>query len=314
MELGQAPPFKNIDAYSNKIFGPDIGVVFNCEARNNGTATYAHRALKLLEAEGLCRVKHFQPRGTIPEFDFYIYIDDGRDEIQWLPPHPCAYWAIDTHLGYGYRLWKARHFDRVFVAQQPAEAALKKDGIENVRWLPLACHPEAHVTKQELLTRGIAPDLVEQRWDIAFVGYLQDNYQEGYNSRVDYLDALFTAFPNSRLATNRFFEEMAIRYVKAKLGFNVSIKRDLNMRVFEVMSTGTPLLTNRDVDGIDEMFTDGVDYFGYKGKEEMVEVARHALSLNGEREEVGAHGFYKVRGQHTYVHRMETIIEEMKHV
>jgi spore maturation protein CgeB len=292
----------------------DIAVIANCELRNNGTFSYCHRALKQLEEQGKCRVKHFQPRGTIPEFDFYIYIDDGRDELEWLPPHPCAYWAIDTHLGYGYRLWKARHFDRVFVAQKPAVADFKRDGIENVRWLPLACHPEAHPSKEELLARGASAELLEQRWDIAFVGYLADRYEESYNSRVDYLDALFTAFPNSRLATNRFFEEMAIRYIKARLGFNISIKRDLNMRVFEVMSTGCPLLTNMDVDGIGDLFVQGIHYFGYKGKAEMVDTAKEALSMNGERAEIGRNGLRCVRANHTYIHRMERIIEEMKHV
>jgi hypothetical protein len=26
-------------------------------------------------------------------------VDDGRDDIDWIPPRPNAFWAVDTHLG-----------------------------------------------------------------------------------------------------------------------------------------------------------------------------------------------------------------------
>lgn len=287
----------------------NIGCTWDCTIRNNGTASYCMPALKELGHT----VKHYQAMGECQKHDFYLYVDDGRDDKKWLPPHPNAYWAIDTHLGYGYRLWKAAQFDRVFVAQKDAVEQFKKDGIKHVEWLPLACHPMAHPNKEELISRGFPEKDLTRRHQIAFVGFLNDAKGEGFNSRVDYLDRLFAEFPQSWVAVNLFFEQMAVRFVQAQLGFNISIKQDLNMRCFEVMSTGTPLLTNRNVHGIGDLFEEGVDYFGYEGPDEMVEVAKLALNDDTLRRTIAGTGFNRVRARHTYKHRMETICEVMKH-
>jgi len=290
-----------------------VACTYNCDIRNNGTATYAMRALKEIEGIEAFHIRSPQEEGKCPKADVYIYVDDGRDEIKWIPPKPNAYWAVDTHLGYGYRLWKAKQFDRVFVAQREAVSQFKEDGV-TAEWLPLACHPEAHPDKQQLIAAGMKSEELGKEWDIAFVGFLNEGNGTGTNNRVAYLDKLFKAFPNSWLSTNVFFESMAMRYVKAKLGFNISIKNDLNMRVFEVLSTGTSLLTNRDVDGLDEFLVDGEDYFGYQGKEEMVEVAKKALANDNVRSQVAKNGLVKVRAKHTYKHRMTRVLERMRNV
>jgi len=289
-----------------------VACCYNCDIRNNGTATYAMRALKDIEGVEAFHVRSPQEEGKCPKADVYIYCDDGRDEIRWIPPRPNAFWAVDTHLGYEYRLWKAKQFDRVFVAQREAVEQFKNDGV-TAEWLPLACHPPAHINKKEMIEGGeIDIDKLKREWDIAFVGFLHEGNGNGTNNRVEYLDKLFKAFPNSWLSVNVFFEEMALRFIKAKLGFNISIKDDLNMRVFEVLSTGTALLSNRNVNGLDEFFEDGVDYFGFEGKEEMVQVAKYALEHDVIRKQVADSGFKKVRASHTYKHRMKRILEVMR--
>lgn len=289
-----------------------IGVVFNADiGRRDGTANLALRALK--EMKGVNAFHLRAPNsGEIPKADFYLYVDDGMDHIKWIPPSPSCYWASDTHLGYGYRMWKAKQFDKVFVAQKDAVYQFKKDGVKNVEWLPHACHPEAHPTKEQLLEKGFAPERMEQEWDIAFVGFMNEATGPGCHNRIDYLDSLFWEFPNSWLSTRCFFEEMAVRYVKARLGFNISIKRDLNMRFFEVMSIGIPLLSNYDVEGVDELFEKGVDYFGYDGHSEMISVTKEALANEKLRRKVASSGHLKVRKGHTYQHRMARVIEAME--
>lgn len=293
-----------------------ILVTHNAEIRNNGTGTYCMRALKQMESEGILeKATHFTPRGDAPAgYDWSFACDDGRDDLDWLPPRPWAYYAIDTHLGYGYRLWKAKQADRVFVAQQDAVASFKRDGVKHVEWLPLACQPDAHPCYSEFLKRNVNPDELTQRYDWAFVGFINGVYGDGQNNRLEYLDALQKAVPNAWITTGVFFEDMAIRYIRARLGFNLSIKRDLNMRVFEVLSTGTPLFTNRDVEGIDSLFTEGLDYIGFKGEKEMVDVARAALADEKGLKAIAEHGLKKVRKFHTYRHRMNEVVEVMKHV
>mgnify|MGYP001570702056 CR=1 FL=1 len=290
-----------------------IGLTWNSEIRDNGTAFYFRRALeRMVAGGGLAEVKHYQARGEVGKHDWYFYVDDGRDDLKWLPPHPCAYYAIDTHLGYGYRLWKARHFDRVFVAQKDAVAQMKHDGVPWVEWLPLACDPEHHATATELQAKGVPDSMLEREWDAAFVGFLRDDTHPAMNNRIEYLDTLFREIPKSWLSVNVFHEGMALRYVKSRVGFNVSVKRDLNMRVFEVMSTGTPLLTNRNVEGIEELFEDGVHYVGYEGPQEAVERAKWMLAHRDEANAIGRCGHAEVRARHTYRHRVETIAAEME--
>ena len=291
----------------------NIGVAFNADIRNNGTATFARVALKEIAKENGWTVQHWRPGGEPPKKDWWIYIDDGRDEITWTPPRPWAYWAVDTHLGYAYRLWKARQADRVFVAQKPAVEDFKRDGVKHVEWLPLACQPDAHPTYSELLAKGFAAADLTLMWDWAFVGFF-GGAPDGCNDRVAYLDRLQREIPNGWITPGVFFEDMAIRYVKARLGFNISIKNDLNMRCFEVMGMGVPLLTNRDVVGIDELFEEGKHFIGYQGPDEMVAVAREALRHPEETARIGVAGLEEARGRHTYKHRMKVVAEEMKGV
>jgi spore maturation protein CgeB len=184
---------------------------------------------------------------------------------------------------------------------------LKKDGVD-AEWLPLACDPEYHLNQAECADR-FGADLTERVWDFAFVGFLRDDKREGYNNRVDYLDALFAQYKNSWYASNRFFEDMSLIYVKAHVGFNISVRDDLNMRVFEVMSTGTPLLTNYDVAGIDDLFTEDC-YYPYVDIDGMLDSAELALS-DTERDKVAQRAMNLVRRKHTYDIRMQRVREVM---
>lgn len=282
--------------------------------RDNGTARHCFDALKAIAPEAGVEVFHALPREPWPAADWFLWVDDGRDDISILPPAPWAYYAIDTHLGYAYRRWKASQATLAFVAQKNAVEEFARDGVK-ADWLPLACDPEVHLNAQELVERkGLKPEDVAKRYAVAFVGYVRDDNAVGFNNRVDYLDRLFREIPSFWFATNRFWEEMALRMVRAKVGFNVSVKSDLNMRVFEILSCGVPLLTNRDVVGIGDLFTEGQHYVGYKGLDEMVEKARWMLSGGVDLDELGRIGMNEVRNRHTYRHRMATVLEEISHV
>ena len=90
---------------------------------------------------------HIQPNmpmDTIGHFDLNILIDHGEDGL-YVPldfelPHPNAYWIADSHLGYDYRLKRARGFDHVFVSHSPSIEKLIKDGIpaERIHYMPWA--------------------------------------------------------------------------------------------------------------------------------------------------------------------------------
>jgi len=293
-----------------------ISIVYNCDRRENGTAFLARVALQ--ESLGLKdRVVLDNQLKGFSESELYIHVDDGREDLQWECPKPNAYWAIDTHLGYEYRLEKARQFDNIFVAQKECAARMIKDGIKNVEWLPLACSPIANPTKEELLDdtpEQVAafggPSVLTEQHSVVFCGHIESRSEDGFNDRVEYLDHLFREIPSCWLSHQLFFEEMAIRYIRGRLGFNISVKSDLNMRFFEVMSIGTALLTDSAAVGWDDIgYEDGKHFIGYTDMDDMVHKAKWALRNPVERNAIALEGHQFTRDNHTYAHRMAHILD-----
>lgn len=295
-----------------------VAFIYNSDIRNNGTPTLCYNSVKY--QLGLDdSVERYSPpvnkSGSFPPANFYIHIDDGRDDLDWMAPENSAYYAIDTHLGYEFRKEKAKQFKYVYCAQKEGAERFRDDGIETATWLPLACNPMAHPNLSEMLSHPNKETHtsgwnLQKEWDVAFVGFFKDSYPADQNDRIEYLSHLFESVPNHWFSFNSFFEDMAVRYIRSKVGFNISIKNDLNMRFFEILSTGTCLLTNRSVDGIDDLgFLEGVDFLGYDTKEEMIEKIQWALDNPVDREAIAKSGHEKCRKFHTYELRMKKIIE-----
>ena len=299
-----------------------IATVYNAQIRNNGTANRCTRAIRQelgfnkRDSEGKwIDCPRYEPHGELPKHDLYIYVDDGRDELEWTCPGPSAYWAIDTHLGYDYRLSKARQFDRVYTAQKAGAERMRADGIKHVEWLPLACSPSLDPCLGEMRTHPNRAEIagefqLAKRHDLVFVGYMNRGAGENSHNRVEFLDEIFRDFPNFWCSANTFHEHQAVRYIRSRIGLNISIKNDLNMRFFEVLSTGTALLTNTDVDGIEDIgFEEGKHFIGYTDVEDAKDKARYYLEHEDEREEIAAAGHELVRANHTYAHRMAYILD-----
>jgi O-antigen biosynthesis protein len=289
--------------------------VYDARIRNNGTAVRCWDAVK--RGIGFPQLKRYEPHGILPKHELYIYVDDGRDDIEWECPRPNAYWAIDTHLGYDYRLRKAQQFDYVFTAQKEGAVQMRKDGIKRVEWLPLACHPPCDPNGVEMAVHPFKDRLcggsgLEKQYDLCFVGFMNEGVpgDEQSHNRVSFLDAVFRAFPSFWCSVNFFFEEAAIRYIRARLGLNISIKHDMPMRFFEGMSYGTAMLNNEDQEGWRELgFEDGKHFIAYKDDKDILKKIKYYLSHIDERESIAREGHRLVREKHTYVHRMKHLLD-----
>lgn len=290
----------------------NVGLLYSGEIRDNGTGFYVKHALQSLGVE----FTHYWPQTVNydqAKHEVWLVVDDGRDELEHKPPHPCGFWAVDTHLGWDVRRKKAEHFDVVWVAQKPAAERMKAEGID-AHWLPLACSPEHHPTAVELAAREDKP-LAEKLYDIAFVGHIQDPNQ---SSRIRYLDALFKAFPNFRYEYGRFHEDMAKVYHLARLGINHAIGADrddgvgdLNMRFFELASVGVPQLCDSRMVGLEDLgFEPFVDYIPYASSQEAVVNARMALG-DPDLPVLAGSSKRKVRATHTYEHRVGRMLWEL---
>jgi FkbM family methyltransferase len=270
----------------------NVAVIFDNLVRPDTTGIYCRRALGKL-----AQVEHFLPseRARIPAgFDLYVQIDDGLETHLPASLHPCAWWAIDTHLNFDWCLEKAREFDFVFAAQRDGAERLRQAGISSASWLPLACDPEFH-RKHD----------VAKEFDICFVGHMFPG------PRQELVELLQKHYPGMFVG-QRFFEEMAQTYSASHLVFNRSIGNDVNMRVFEALACGSLLLTNdlRD-NGQEELFRDGVHLATYANAEELLDKTGFYLKHEEMRERIAKGGRAEVYARHTYRSRMERLLTEV---
>lgn len=201
---------------------------------------------------------------------------------------PKAAYFVDSHLNLGWHTQWAPYFDYVFIAQKEYIPDFQKAGCQNVYWLPLGCDPEIHSQKTKT-----------KEYDVGFVGTLVDR------RRIELTNKLYTEF--NLHYEKVFLDDMANLFSKSKIVFNNAIKKDLNMRVFEVMSTGSFLLTDKAV-GLEEMFVDGEDLGIYEDYN-ILEKVKYYLENEEERERIAKRGQQLVLKAHTYEHRCSELIK-----
>lgn len=276
--------------------------------RNDGSPLYYFNVLK---SQFKLDVKHLAPHGDTTQFgkfDYHWWIDWGEDGLPWkeweIPKDGgrTIYVGSDTHLGKDYRFKKAEKFDYVFFNQKDAVEEYNKTHDNKAIWLPHAAEPLAY------------PNIsIIKKYDVGFVGHVQETPNYNGITRLDALDRLFKEFPNfyhgSRhpgFPDKNLFEDAAKKFSMSKIVFNISIKGDLNMRVFETMSTGSFLLTNW-IPTLSELFEDGKHLVTYKTLDEMVEKAKYYLEHDEEREKIAKAGYDEFISKHTYKHRIEKV-------
>jgi 2-polyprenyl-3-methyl-5-hydroxy-6-metoxy-1,4-benzoquinol methylase len=267
-----------------------VAIAFDDRIRPETTGVYCRKALK-----SLAEVEFFHPDAiaSIPRngFDLYLVIDDGLDYAWPADLHPCAYWAIDTHMDFDRCLRRARQFDFVFAAQKDGAERLLRAGIVTACWLPLACDEEIH-GKQD----------VAKEYDVCFVGNLFPG------PRTDLVRLIQQYFPKSFVG-RAYFEEMARAFSASKIVFNRSLRNDINMRVFEALASGSLLITNDLTDnGQHKLLRDGVQLATYTGSDDLLDKLRYYLKREELRERIAAAGRAEVLAKHTYTHRMRQIL------
>jgi len=271
-----------------------VAIIFDNTTRPETTGIYCRRALG-----AFVEVEHFLPSELevlrAGEFDLYLVIDDGLR--YQLPDHlrPAAWWVIDTHMDLDWALANAPRFDFVFAAQKDGAASLREAGVKTALWLPLACDPEIHGRKSVLPT-----------YDVSFVGNLFPG------PRSELLEALQRRY-EKMFVGNRYLEKMAATYSASKIVFNRSLKNDVNMRVFEALASGSLLVTNDLAEnGQRELFREGVELVTYADTDDLLEKVAYYLEHDVERERIAASGLQAVMRRHTYLHRMQTILQTVE--
>ncbi len=237
------------------------------------------------------------PQGWRP--DLVLWLDAGPEFLLLNPGvFDCPTVALvgDTHTGQ--RQWRvdhARQFAQVFLmfARQHIPEFVQA-GCPRVGWLPAACEPEVH--------RCFG---VPKAYDVVFAG---QTLRQWHPDRVRLLGRLQAAGFDLRVES-KILEEMALLFSRGRLVFNRSLNADLNMRVFEALSCGSLLLTDRlpAEAGLEELFADRKHLVLY-GDENLEELAGYYLGHEAEREEIAAAGRQLVLEKHTYGHRADQVL------
>ncbi len=295
--------------------------------RNDGSPLYYFVNLQRLTKErGDLEVMHLSPHGDISQFgkfNYHFWIDWGEDGLPWeewqIPKDggKTVYVASDTHItdeGKKYRFEKALQFDYIFFNQLRAlteftEWSHKIGFNKKAYWLPHAAEPQAYPRYP-----------IIKKYDVAFIGHMQDVKNCNGMNRLDTLDGLFKKYPNfyyghrhPAFTGKNMFEDAAKRFSESRIVFNISITDDINMRVFEALSTGSFLLTNW-TPTLGDLFEDGKHLVTYRTEKEMLEKVAYYLEHENEREKIALAGHREFMDNHTYRNRLLTIFEKLGYI
>lgn len=288
--------------------GPPLYINYNLRKLLNGCETQEEVKENMSNQE--MNVRRLQPYGDVSRFgsyDLHILVDHGEDALgvplDFSYPHPNAYWVSDTHLGYDYRLWRAKKFDYVFCAQKRAMDEFIRDGIDpkKVFWLPHAAEIDVY-----------RPISIVNRWDWCFIGHLNSSH------RIELLDRFIKRWPlgdkgymgwreNDSLGRN-VLDDANKKYNQSKIIVSDSIKDDINMRTFEALAAKRCFLTN-EIPTLSELFIPGKHLRTYTSIDEAIERADELIGNDQERNEMADEGYKEVISKHTYMHRSKTILK-----
>lgn len=232
------------------------------------------------------------PSGWSPDF---VFLMDESTEPMYLGLErlevPTAWYTLDAHLHLHWHKAYAAVFDFVFVAQRDYVASYEFDpDRQTVRWLPLFCQParDRHARLDKL-------------YEVSFVGMLNDRWKPARSALLKALSERLPLYIGSG--------EYVTVFNRSKIVLNECAANDVNFRVFEALSCGTLLLTERVGNGFEELFRDREHLVMYDRHDldQIVELAEFYLAHDEERERIAQAGRALVLERHTALHRALTI-------
>lgn len=296
---------------------PKVAIYYHTSfGRNDGPPLYYYNVLKnKFKLDAVHSAPEGDTLGINGKRDLHFWVDYGEDGLpvdhSWKIPKDggkTIYIVSDAHIdetGKNYRFEKANDFDYVFFNQKRAllEYREKYNTIHG-EWLPHAAEPQAYPHFE-----------IIKKYDVCFIGHFQDMPNYNGLTRVDFLDRMFREFPNFYFGTRtpmrpekNMFEDAARTFCTSKVVLNISITDDINMRVFETLSSGSFLLTNY-IPTLSELFEDKKHIVTYKTMDEAVELAKYYIEHDDEREKIAQAGHEEFLKKHTYEHRIRHILE-----
>ena len=149
---------------------------------------------------------------------------------------------------------------------------------------------------------------LEKIYDFIFVGSL-------YPERRKILEKLETKF-KVKVFSNLFGEEMVKVYNQSKIVFNKSAAGETNLCLFEALSCGSFLISDRLAPevGLEDLLVNKKHLILYDTENDLMGKVAYYLSHEQERETIAEQGRNEVLNKHTYRHRALQVLEKLKKI
>lgn len=243
------------------------------------------------------------------------------DAVRALTHARIVTWWVDTPLRDSVRHF-LHLFDHFFIFDRSYLDPLKEHGARRVQFLPCACDE----TVYRPLTLS-ASEKHRYESEIAFIAWyypsrlsmvknLQDFdlkvWGRGWThpkARRELAQMNRTIFRGERYINDRTSAKI---YNATKIGLNVHSSQTkeggLNARTFDLLACGTFELTDF-VPGMEELLTPGKELAVYRSQEEARDRIAYYLRHPEERKRIAAQGRERTLREHTYLHRMKTVLQ-----
>ena len=237
------------------------------------------------------RAESFSPNQEINGWDCYLYMDQWSSE----PKCPNIFWAIDMIVPQD--AWRgnletyvkhARMAETAFAAHTDTVDYLASRGIE-AQWLPLAANPDYHRPWPD---EEIVYDVIALHHDCQNrLAYTEIIRKSGLRQFVGWRDG----------------EDYSQWMCRSQSALSLSRSNELTLRVFEIMTIGVPLITDRCRD-LNTLFKENTHYLGYDDPEGMLEKIVWVRDHPEEARAMAARARKEVLAKHTFHHRVLTLL------
>lgn len=216
--------------------------------------------------------------------------------VNWFPD-PMNYWQVIKKI--------APHYDYFFHFDPLVVRKLKKEGVENIRYLPFAS--EAFAKREQ------------KKYDISFVGT--------YNVRREKNLLLLTKFRLNIWGDEKWHQSKLKEFIRgnrvspskmhkiikqSKININFhhqTTKEGTNLRTFQVTGCRAFLLAEY-VKDLNNLFEIGKEIVCFKNSQELTRSAEYYLQRDSLREKIAQSGFKRVKKDHSY----EVRLKQMFHI
>ena len=225
-----------------------------------------------------------------------------------------ANWFPDDIRGLAVMQRVAPAYDWVFVTGSDLLAALQSGGRETLGYLPLGCDPSVH---RPMRARG------PFRANVVFAGTATPRRVEFLTELMEFGLALWGEgwrktplkdYCRGGLGTS---EDYVRAYAGATVGVNIHQSldpdptrdmRSCNARLFEAAAIGCAQVVDFRVD-LPRHFEDNSEILVFQSPSELKGLVKRALENNAYRERLAANARQRALREHTYMHRMATLLK-----